>query len=126
MDSGKRKIGKYSFKDPKIDESMSLIPEIECSADFWKKYGSIIPIMKLWMKEGILSTLVQIYDPMYHCFTFPNYQLMPTLQEYYYLLDLPIIDRVPFTGLEGEPKSHEIAALIHLGKYEVEAYMTTK
>ena len=71
--------------------------------------------MKLKMKEGILSTLVQFYDPMYHCFTFPDYQLMPALEEYFYLLDLPVIDCVPFTGLEGEPKPHEIVALIHMG-----------
>ena len=51
---------------------------------------------------------------------------MPTLEEYSYLLSLPITDRVPFTSLEGEPKSHEIVSLIHLGKSEVEAHMTTK
>ena len=73
MDSGKRKTRKYSFKDPKIDELVSLISEIGCSADFRKKYGSIISLKKLKMKEGILSTLVQFYDPMYHCFTFPDY-----------------------------------------------------
>ena len=79
MDSRKRNTGKYSFKDPKIDELISLIPEIECPTDFRKKYGSIIPLMKLRMKEGILSTLVQLYDLMYQCFTFPDYQLIPTL-----------------------------------------------
>ena len=73
MDSGKRKTEKYSFKDPKIDELISLIPEIECLADFWMKYVSIIPLMKQKMKEGILSTLVQFYDLVYHCFTFPDY-----------------------------------------------------
>ena len=73
MDSGKRKTGKYSFKDTKIDGLISLIPEIECSADFWKKYGSIIPLMKLKMMEIILSTVVQFYDPTYRCFTFPDY-----------------------------------------------------
>ena len=52
--------------------------------------------------------------------------MMPTLEEYSYLLDLPVTDRIPFTGLEGEPKPHEIAALIHLGKSEVEAHMNTK
>ena len=126
MDSRKRNTGKYSFKDPKKDELISLIPEIEYFADFRKKYGSIIPLMKLRMQEGILSTLVQFYDPMYHCFTFCDYQLMPTLEKYSYLLDLPITNCVPFTGLKGEPKPHEIAALIHLGKSKVEAHMTTK
>ena len=82
--------------------------------------------MKLRMKEDILSTLVQFYDPMYHCFTFSDYQLIPTLEEYSYLLSLPITDRVPFTGLKGETKPHEIASLIHLGKSEVEAHMNTK
>ena len=126
MDSGKRKTRKYSFKDPKIDELISLILEIECSAYFQKKYASIIPLMKLRMKEGILLNLVQFYDPMYHYFTFPDYKLMPTLEEYSYLLDLPITGRVPFTGLQGEPKPYEIVTLIHLGKSEVEAHMTTK
>ena len=93
MDSGKRKTGKYSFKDPKIGELVSLIPEIECSADFRKKNGSIIPLMKLKLKEGILSTLVQFYDPVYHCFTFPDYQLMPTLESIliYWIDTLPIV-----------------------------------
>ena len=64
MDYGKRKTGKYSFKDPKIDELVSLIPKIECSADFRKKYGSIILLMKLKMKAGVLSTMLQFYDLM--------------------------------------------------------------
>ena len=55
MDSGKRKTKKYSFKDPNIDELMSLIPEIESSTNFRKKYGSILSLMKLKMKDDILS-----------------------------------------------------------------------
>ena len=51
---------------------------------------------------------------------------MSTLEEYSYLLGLLITDDVPFTGLEGEPKSNEIDALIHLRKFEVEAHLTTK
>ena len=64
MHSGKRKTRKYIFKDPKIDDLMSLIPKIESSTYFRKKYGSIVSLMKLRMKEGILSTLVQFYDLM--------------------------------------------------------------
>ena len=59
-------------------------------------------------------------------FHFPDSQLMPTLKEYSYLLGLTVTDRVPFTSLEGEPKSHEIVALVHLGRFEVESHMTTK
>ena len=49
---------KYSFKDPKIEELRSLIFEIKSSIDFWKKYGAIIPLMKLKIKEVFLTTLV--------------------------------------------------------------------
>ena len=82
MDFGKRNTRSYSFKDPEIEEFKSLIPKIENPTELRKKYGSIIPLMKRKMREGILSTLVQFYDPMYHCFTYPDYQLMPTLEEY--------------------------------------------
>ena len=99
MDSRKRKTRKYSFKNPKINDLMSLIPEIESSTDFRKKYGSIVPLMKLNMKEVILSTLVQFYDPMYYCFTFPDYQLTPTLEEFSLLLEVPLLNQIPFTGL---------------------------
>ena len=85
MDFGKRKTRKYNFKDPKIEELMSLIPEIESSTDFQKKYGAIVPLMKLKMKDCILSTLVQFYDLLCRCFTFPDYQLMPTMEEYFLL-----------------------------------------
>ena len=48
------------------------------------------------------------------------------LEEYSYLLSLPINDCILFTILEGEPKSHEIATITHLRKSEIEANMTTK
>ena len=51
---------------------------------------------------------------------------MPTLEEYSYLLDLPVTDCVSFTGWEGERKPYVISSFIHLGKSEVEAHMTTE
>ena len=73
MDFGRRNTRSYSFKEPEIEELKSLIPKIENLMEFIKKYVSIIPLMKRKMREGILSTLVQFYDPLYRCFTFPDY-----------------------------------------------------
>ncbi|XP_058763940.1 uncharacterized protein LOC131637359 [Vicia villosa] len=78
------------------------------------------------MKGGILSTFIQLYDPLYHCFTFPDYQLLPTLEEYSSIIGLPITGRIPFTGLEEDPKSHDIANFTHLRKDEIEKNMVTK
>ena len=105
---------------------MSLVDKIESLEDFWKKYGTIIPLMKMKMKDGLLFTLVQFYDSLYHCFTFPDQQLVPTLEEYSYLFGRPITSVVPFTGLEEEPKYHEIAAITHLKRSKIEDNMTTE
>src|ERR1043165_9210071 len=82
--------------------------------------------MKTKMNDGLLFTLVQFYDLSYHCFTFPNYQLVPTLEEYSYLFGRPITSVVPFTGLEKEPKYHEIAAITHLKRSEIEVFFFSK
>src|ERR1044072_4761150 len=100
MDYGQRRSQKYSFKEPKIEGLTSLIDEFKSPENFWKKYGTILSLMKLKMKDGLLYTLVQFYDPLYHFFTFPDYQLVSTLEEYSYLFCRPIPSVVPFTGLE--------------------------
>ncbi|XP_058733117.1 uncharacterized protein LOC131604709 [Vicia villosa] len=78
------------------------------------------------MEEGTLSTLIQFYDPLYHCFTFPEYQLLPTLEEYSSIIGLPITRRIPFTSLEQDLKPCEIAKSTHFRKGEIEKNMVTK
>lgn len=72
--------------------------------DFKGKYGIHLPLLKTNMVKGILAKLVQFYDPLYWCFTFPDYQLVPTLEEFSHLIGLPIPDQVPFSNLEEIPK----------------------
>jgi hypothetical protein len=78
------------------------------------------------LKKGVIKTLVQFYDPLYHCFTFPDYQLVPTLEEYSYWVDLSVSDEVPFGGLEETPKPSTVVASLHLETSDVEANLTTK
>ena len=61
--------------------------------------------------------LFQFFDPMHHCLTFPDYQLVPTLEEFSLLLGVPVLDQAPFTGLEGIPKPEVIAEALHLYIY---------
>jgi len=70
--------------------------------------------------------LVQFYNPRYHCFTFPDYQLVPTLEEYAYLVGLPVLDQVPFSGLEEDPKASAIAASLCLKITDIMSNLTTK
>ena len=63
---------------------------------------------------------------MYHCFTFPDYQLAQTLEEYSKLTDLPITNRDPFSGLEGILENQTIARAIFLDESDVRAHRVTK
>ena len=78
-------------------------------------------ILNTSVEKGILETLVQFYDPLYHCFTFPDYQLLPTLEEYSHLMGLSVLNKVPFTGLEKIPESPVIAKALHLETSVVKA-----
>jgi hypothetical protein len=70
---------------------------------FRDRHGYMLNILKEDVDEGLLNTLVQLYDPLYHCFTFPNYQVVPTLEEYSYWVGLPVLNKVPFHGFEPIP-----------------------
>ncbi|XP_050909512.1 uncharacterized protein LOC127123325 [Lathyrus oleraceus] len=78
------------------------------------------------MADRLLSTLIQFYDPAYHCFIFPSYQLMPTLEEYSHLIGVPISSQAPFSGLEEDPKDQDIAKATHLKMLEIKDHMTIK
>ena len=80
MDFGRRQTRKYTFKNPKLEDLRMLGSLITNPEAFEEKYGKLLSLLKTGMTDGILSTLVQFYDPVYHCFTFPDYQLMPTLE----------------------------------------------
>ena len=103
MDFGRRQTQKYTFKSPELEDLRKLGDLIINPDAFEEKYGKLLSLLKTGMTEGILSTLVQFYDPIYHCFTFSDYQLMPTLEEYSHLVGLPISGQDPFSGLEEVP-----------------------
>ena len=73
-----------------------------------------------------LSVWEQFCDPLYRCFSFPDFRLLPTLEEYAHLVGIPILDQLPFSGLERVPTSQEIADMLHIDESLVDAHMTTK
>ncbi|KAI5401541.1 hypothetical protein KIW84_066133 [Lathyrus oleraceus] len=94
--------------------------------DFKQRHGKLLYVLSADVVGGLLSVLVQFYDPLYRCFTFPDYKLVPTLEEYSHLLGIPISDKVTFSGLEEIPRSHIIAEALHLKKSEIEAHWVKK
>ena len=73
-----------------------------------------------------MCVLFQFFDPMHHCFTFPDYQLVPTLEEFSQLLGVLVLDQIPFTGLEETPKPEVISKALHLKRSDIVTNWETK
>ena len=70
--------------------------------------------------------LLQFYDPQLHCFTFQDYQLAPTLEEYAYILYIKITDNIPFAQVPEIPNYLAIAKALYLTVSEVEVNWNKK
>ncbi|KAI5430954.1 hypothetical protein KIW84_035194 [Lathyrus oleraceus] len=96
------------------------------SPGFQSSFGKLLPLLTTQVDEGLMSVLVQFYDPLYRCFTFPDFQLLSTLEESTYLVVIPILDQLLFSDLESIPTSRDIADMLRIDESLVGAHMTTK
>lgn len=94
--------------------------------DFKKAYGNLLGILNTEVNTITVHTLVQFYDPLMRCFTFQDYLLDPTLEEYSHILGVGIKDQVPFVSTKELPKSHLLAEALHLEKKEVKLSLKPK
>ena len=94
------------------------VPE---DSSFHKRHGHLLSLVTTGFDEGLMSVLFQFFDPKHHCFTFPDYQPVPTLEEFSNLLGLPIFERIPFTGLEQDPAFENVVVALHLKPSDIEA-----
>ena len=67
----------------------------------------------------VVQTLLQFYDLELHCFTFQDYQLAPTLEEYAHLLHIKLTSHVPFVRVPIEPDFEAIAKVLYLSLNDV-------
>ncbi|KAI5389994.1 hypothetical protein KIW84_075348 [Lathyrus oleraceus] len=126
MERQRRNTKKYNFRHPDLKELRNLTSYVLDPLGFKARFGKLLPLLTTQVDEGLMSVLVQFYDPLYRCFTFPDFQLLPTLEEYAYLVGIPILDQLPFSGLESIPTSQEIADMLHIDESLIGAHMTTK
>ncbi|RDY05193.1 hypothetical protein CR513_10975, partial [Mucuna pruriens] len=59
---------------------------------FEKLHGNLLRILEIETQPAALEALFQYYDPPIRCFTFRDFQIAPTLEEYERLLGLPLAE----------------------------------
>ncbi|KAI5427739.1 hypothetical protein KIW84_032955 [Lathyrus oleraceus] len=126
MDYGRRNTKKYSFRYSDLKELRKISSFVLDPLDFKQYHWKLLSVLSTDVVEGLLSVLVQFYDPLYRCFNFPDYQLVPTLEEYARILGIHVSSKVPFRRLKEIPRSHLIAEALHLKKSEIETHWVKK
>ena len=88
---------RFNFVHPPewLEELVSRIPN---TTSFIQRHGSLLGLVTSKWDQQLMSVLTQFYDPLYQCFTFQDFQLVPTLEEFSALLGIPVLEQTPFTG----------------------------
>jgi len=57
---------------------------------FKKKYGNLLGLLDIEVQTSLITAFAQYYDPLVRAFTFQDFQLVPTIEEFEQILDLPL------------------------------------
>ncbi|KAI5420525.1 hypothetical protein KIW84_044360 [Lathyrus oleraceus] len=95
---------------------------------FRKEYGLILSFITVLSKDqhDALFTLLPFYDPPLRCFTFPDYILVPTLEEVVSFLRVPIKPQLLFYNSEFLSDLSMVASTTYLGKSVLKSNMCQK
>ncbi|XP_050909241.1 uncharacterized protein LOC127123017 [Lathyrus oleraceus] len=128
MDPTRRGVYSYKFVEPSLKTLRGLgVRLVFDNKDKFKDvYGNLLGMLNIKVNITALHTLVQFYDPPLRCFTFQDYQLAPTLEEYSHIMGIEIKDQTPFVPTKELPKSQHLVEILHIGKKEVELNLKPK
>ncbi|GAU40821.1 hypothetical protein TSUD_398050, partial [Trifolium subterraneum] len=81
---------------------------------FTLKYGRILDLLEIPVQVDAVTALAQFYDPPLRCFTFQDFQLAPTLEEFGQILDFSRKKLVPYKRIGQVPKLEDLAVLLKI------------
>ncbi|XP_050916584.1 uncharacterized protein LOC127131710 [Lathyrus oleraceus] len=128
MNPERKNIHNYKFVEPQLAVLRGVRARLDLGhkEDFKEAYGNLLGILNTKVNIIVVHTLVQFYDPPLRCFTFQDYQLAHTLEEYSHILGIRIKNQVPYILTKELPKYQNLAEALHIGKKEVELNLKPK
>ncbi|XP_050877533.1 uncharacterized protein LOC127081306 [Lathyrus oleraceus] len=128
MDPTIRGVYSYRFVEPSLKTLRGLGTRLVLNNKdkFKDAYGNLLGMVNTEVNITTLHTLVQFYDPPLRCFTFQDYQLAPTLEEYSHILGIEIKEQAPLFPTKELPKPQHLTEILHIGNKEVELNLKPK
>ena len=89
MDTKGRQLVRVSTFQPDLSEIETIKGKSSERAlkMFARRYGDTLDLTRVDVQMDVVSALVQFNDPPMRCFTFQDFQLAPTLEEFYRILN---------------------------------------
>ncbi|KAI5441655.1 uncharacterized protein LOC127091482 [Lathyrus oleraceus] len=88
-------------KMPQVDGLRKLrdLLSSDLHSKFVRRYGKILYLLDINVQVDALTALLQFYDPPMRCFTFQDFQLAPTLEEFGEIFGYPLEKDKPYCYL---------------------------
>ncbi|RDX92564.1 hypothetical protein CR513_25290, partial [Mucuna pruriens] len=86
---------------------------------FEKIHGNLLQILEIEAQPKALEALVQYYDAPARCFTFSDFQMAPTLEEYERLLGLPLAEGALYFHQDQTPSWGTITRLLKTSEEDI-------
>ncbi|MCI01983.1 hypothetical protein A2U01_0023015 [Trifolium medium] len=93
---------------------------------FTLKYGNILDLLNIPVQVEAVTSLAQFYDPPLRCFTFQDFQLAPTLEEFGQILNSPRKKLVPYKGIGQVPKLKDLVLLLKISTDDLNLHFKTE
>ncbi|KAH1189551.1 hypothetical protein GmHk_20G057299 [Glycine max] len=93
---------------------------------FRKVYGKILDLTAAEVFTEVVVSLAQYYDQPLRCFTFGDFQMVPTIEEFEEILGCPLGGRKPYLFSEFLPSLSKIAAVVEDSAKELDHMKQTR
>ena len=100
-----------SLDTTSINELGRLMEPLQMQA-FRKTYGKILELTIAEVSIEAIASLTQYYDQPLRCFTFGDFQLVPTIEEFEEILGCPLGGRKPYLSSGCLPSLSRIATVV--------------
>ena len=76
-------------------------------------------MLEVKVQEPAITTLAYYYDPPLRCFTFCDFQLVPTFEEFLQILDMPTNNIMPYQHLEQPFSMYTLSEIMKISVKEL-------
>jgi len=93
---------------------------------FRGKYGNLLNLLEVEVQTSAITTLAQYYDPPLRCFTYQDFQLTPTIEEFEQILDMPLEGNAPNNNLGQYTPVLMLSEIMKIHPMKLESKLTIK